>query len=301
MQRAIVIESAGSSQKILPTIAQLLVQKRKYYLMRTTKLSVTPSPSVLAAQAWIEVREALDCQLSPLGLRAMEALEARPGDIVVDIGCGTGQTALQLADRVGTHGRVIGVDISPLMLEVAQERARGHEVISFVEGDAARIELTDRGIDRIFSRFGVMAFTNPVEAFANLHRMLKPTGLLAFVCWRSLEENELDLLPLRAAGLEHMLDPTPFSFENSGRIRTVLDAAGFREIAIQAHDETVTSGELEAMVTVLLKVGPLGKILRENPQLRAEAEPRVRTALASGGNAAWVTLKAATWIVSARA
>jgi len=262
--------------------------------------SASPPANSLAAQAWIEVREPLDRQLSSLGLRAVEALSPRVGETVVDVGCGTGQTVLQLASRVGPRGRIIGVDIAPMVLDVAREQARGLGQVSFIDGDAATLDLPEGSADAFFSRFGVMAFPDPVAAFTNFRRILKPEGRVAFVCWRSLEENELDLLPLRAAGLEHLLDPTPFSFEDPDYIRGTLEAAGFKDVVVQPHDQTVTSGDLDAMASVLLKVGPLGRILRENPKLRPEAEPQVRAALADKGDAAHVFLKAATWIVSAR-
>jgi SAM-dependent methyltransferase len=261
----------------------------------------TSGPADLAAAAWAEVREPLDLQLSPLGLRAMEALSPRAGETVVDIGCGAGQTVLQLAERVGPRGRVIGVDIAPRLLDVARERASGLDHVSFIECDAARLDLPAGSIDAVFSRFGVMAFSDAVAAFSAFNRMLKRSGRLAFVCWRSLEENELDRLPLQAAGLEHLADATPFSFADPDHVRATLEAAGFTDIGIAAHDQDVTSGGLEAMMTVLLRVGPLGRILRENPDLRTAAQPRVREALAARGDPARVTLRAATWIVSARA
>jgi SAM-dependent methyltransferase len=201
----------------------------------------------------------------------------------------------------GPKGRVIGVDIAPLLLDVARERARGLGQISFIEGDAALLDLPPESVDAFFSRFGVMALSDHAAAFSNFHRMLKPGGRLAFVCWRSLVENELDLLPLRAAGLEHLLDPTPFSFEDPAYVRATLENAGFSEISISAYDEAVTSGDLGSTLTVILKVGPLGRILRENPELGLTAEPRVRAALAAKGDPARVALQAATWIVSARA
>jgi SAM-dependent methyltransferase len=261
-----------------------------------------PRPAaVLAAGAWVEVREPLDRQLSPLGLRAIEALSPRAGEVIVDVGCGAGQTVLQLADRVGPEGHVIGVDIAPLLLDAARERARGLPQVSFIEADAAVLDLPAASVDGFFSRFGVMALADHAAAFANFHRMLKPDGRLAFVCWRSLDENELDHLPLRAAGLEHRLDPTPFSFEDPAYVQGILEKAGFHDIGISADDQAVTSGDLEVMTTVLLKVGPLGRIIRENPELRAAAEPRVRAALAAKGDAARIALRAATWVVSARA
>ncbi len=256
---------------------------------------------LLAAEAWAEVRVPLDRQLSPLGLQAMDALRLEPGEVVVDLGCGTGQTVRQLAQRVGPAGRVIGVDISPLLLNLARGATQGLEQIDYIEGDAATLDLPPCSIDAFFSRFGVMALADHPAAFLNFHRLLKRNGKIAFVCWRSLAENLLDRLPLEATGLEALADPTPFRFEDASYVRTILEDAGFTEVDVRAHDALVSSGDLDAMATVLLKVGPLGKILRETPALRAEAEPRLRTALAALGDPAHVALKAATWIVTARA
>ena len=261
----------------------------------------SPQAKRLAAKAWAEVWELLDLHLSPLGLRAIEALAPRRGDAIVDVGCGAGQTVLQLAERVGREGQVIGVDIAPSLLALARRRAQGLGQVSFVEGDALTLGLPTGSVDGVFSRFGVMGFTDPVAAFANFHRMMKPSGRLAFVCWRSLEENELDLLPLRAAGLEEMIDRTPFSLADPEHIHATLEAAGFGRIAIGAHDEAVSSGDVDAMTTVLLRVGPLGRIVRENPDLRTAAEPRVRAALAARREHSRVFLTTATWTVTAQA
>ncbi len=259
-----------------------------------------PTRVDLAAQAWVDVCELLDLQLSPLGLPAIDALSPMRGDVVIDIGCGAGQSVLQLADRVGSEGRVIGVDIAPLLLGLAKRRAEGLSQVRFLEVDAQHLDLPDRSADGIFSRFGVMAFTDPVAAFSNFRRILKPSGRLAFVCWRALEDNELDFMPLKAAGLEAMADPTPFSFADAGFLRETLQTAGFEDVDVQANDQRVSSGNLEAMATVLLRVGPLGRILRENPDLRTDSEPRLRAALTEHEENGAVSLRAATWIVTAR-
>jgi SAM-dependent methyltransferase len=260
-----------------------------------------PQADALHAQAWADMRELLDLQLSPPGLRAIEALDPRPTETIVDIGCGAGQTVLQLAQRVGPEGQVTGVDISPLLLKLARQRAEGLSQACFVECDAAKLDLPEHSVDGFFSRFGVMAFVDPAAVFSNFHRMIKPSGRLAFVCWRSLGENELDLLPLQAAGLEAMLDPTPYSFEDADYLRATLQKAGFQQIDVAAHNELVSSGDLDAMAKVLLRVGPLGKILRESPGLRLDAEPRLRKALRAREARSSVALMAATWIVTARA
>jgi SAM-dependent methyltransferase len=270
------------------------------YRMSTTDTSSCVTRE-LAGKAWAGVADLLDLQLSPLGLPAIDALSLQIGESALDVGCGAGQSVLQLADRVGPEGRVTGVDIAPALLEVARRRAAGRSQVDFIECDALTLALPEHSIDCVFSRFGVMAFRDPVVAFSNFRRMMKTSGRLAFVCWRSLEENELDLLPLRAAGLEGWVDPTPFSFADPGYVQTTLQNAGFRQVAIQAHDEMVSSGDLDAMIVVLLSVGPLGKIIRENAEvMRAAAESRVRAALVARGNPDAVGLNAATWVVTAR-
>ncbi len=255
----------------------------------------------LAAQAWADVWRLSDLQLSPLGLRAIVALSPSSGLIVVDVGCGAGQSVLQLAERVGLHGHVIGIDIARPLLDIARHRAGELPNVNFLETDAQTVDLADQSADAIFSRFGVMAFGNPVAAFSNFRRILKSSGKLAFVCWRALDENELDQFPLQATGLSSMVDSTPFSFAEAASAREALAAAGFEDIALQAHDEPVSSGSLDAMARVLMTVGPLGKILRENPALRSGAEPRLRTALAGREREGAIHLRAATWIVTASA
>jgi hypothetical protein len=153
-----------------------------------------------------------------------------------------------------------------------------------------------------------MFFADPVAAFGNICRSLKANGRLAFVCWRTLEENALDHVPLRAASahLPPQPDddpdaPGPFAFARADRVVRILEKAGFAEIAITAHDEQVGSGNLDSMVAVCSKVGALGRILREHPELQAAALPAVRSALASYDRPGGVKLTAATWVVSARA
>ena len=170
-----------------------------------------------------------------------------------------------------------------------------------IQADAQFLDLPTGSADAVFSRFGVMTFNDPVAAFANFRRILRPSGALAFCCWRSLRENELDHLPLSAAGVQSTVDESPFSFADPEHIRRTLEAAGFSEIIIQSHDEKVSSGDLDAMTRVLLKVGPLGKIVRENSALQATAEPLLREALATLGNPSRVQLSASVWIVAARA
>ena len=258
--------------------------------------------------AWAEVREALERQLAPLGRPALAKLAPHPGESILDIGCGGGETALNLAQAVAPDGTVMGVDLSASVLAFARRLAEGCERVRFVQADAQVFPFEPASFDAAFSRFGVMFFTDPIAAFINIRRSLRPNGRLAFVCWRALEENQLDLLPLTAASAHlppqpaHDPDaPGPFAFANADRVRGILASAGFGEIEITARDEQVGSGDLDTMLAVCSRVGALGKILRENPALRAVTLPAVRSALAAHDGPDGVRLNAATWVVTARA
>jgi hypothetical protein len=147
-----------------------------------------------------------------------------------------------------------------------------------------------------------------VAAFANIRRALRPSGRLAFACWRAPEQNPAFGLPMRAVAphlppLPPAADPQapgPFAFASADRVRGILAEAGFEGVEVAPHDEAVGSGDLEAALAVSLKVGPLGAFLRDNPAMREVVAPAVRTALAAHEGTDGVRLDAAIWIVTAR-
>src|SRR5258707_7653038 len=165
------------------------------------RISPLPAPSQdeLRVAAWAEVREPLELQLAPLGRRSLAAVAPRPGESVLDIGCGGGETALSLARAVAPDGTVVGVDLSAAVLAFARRSAKGCERVRFVQADAQVFPFEPASFDAAFSRFGVMFFADPLAAFINIRRSLRPKARLAFVCWRALEENPLHILPLSAA------------------------------------------------------------------------------------------------------
>jgi len=229
---------------------------------------ISPLPALtqdeVRVSAWAEVREPLELQLAPLGRRALAALAPHPGESVLDIGCGGGETALDLARSVAPDGTVVGVDLSAAVLAFARRAAKGCERVRFVQADAQVFPFEPASFDAAFSRFGVMFFADPTAAFVNIRRSLRPNGRLAFVCWRALEENPLDIVPLRAASAHlppqpaHDPDaPGPFAFANPDRVRGILERAGFGEIEITARDEKVGSGDLDTMLAVCSQVGAL--------------------------------------------
>lgn len=267
--------------------------------------------NALAGETWAALQDRLDVQIQPLGARAMAALAPRPGERVLDIGCGCGQTTLALAEAVGPTGGVLGVDISRPMLAVARHRLAeaGAGVASLIEADAQAHAFAPATFDAVFSRFGVMFFADPTAAFANIRKALKPGGRLAFVCWRPLAQNAWMLVPM-AAALPHLgapppppdpLAPGPFAFADADRVRDILTAAGFTHVDLIPHDEKIGAGDADQATAVALKVGPLGALLREQPDKQPLVIDAIRAALTEHLTPEGVRLDSATWIVTATA
>jgi SAM-dependent methyltransferase len=261
-----------------------------------------------AGRTWAECQDLLDVQLEPLGRAVLDALALSPGEWVLDVGCGSGQTTLALAGRIGAAGHVVGVDISQPMLEVARRRAEVAPQVAFHEADAQTFAFEPATFDAIHSRFGVMFFDDPAAAFFNLRRALRPGGRLAFVCWRTPAENPIMTLPMQAAAAhlpppEPMVPgaPGPFAFADAERVRTILAAVGFGDIAIAPQDMPAGGNSVEGAVDLALKIGPLGRMLREHPAAAPAVVGAIRDLMAeSAGPDGRVFLDSATWIVTAR-
>ncbi len=259
-----------------------------------------------AGQTWVDLQDDLDRQIEPLGRAVLAALALKPGENVLDVGCGCGQSTLALAELVGPSGSVLGADISQPMLTLAKARSGGAPQVAYVEADAQTFPLEAGRFDAVHSRFGVMFFEDPTAAFANLRRALKPGGRLAFLCWRSIFENPIMTLPMQAAA-KHLPPaeppapgaPGPFAFADADRVRAILTDAGFAGIAIAPQDMLGGGNTLEDAVGMALRVGPLGRMLREHPDAGPAALDDIRAALAAHVTDGLVRLPSATWIVTA--
>lgn len=261
-----------------------------------------------AGLTWAECQAQLDRQLAILGAAAMRSLAPAAGERILDIGCGCGETSYALAERVGATGAVVGVDISEPMLAVARQRSGtpGSATPDFLQADAQTADLGEAGFDAVFSRFGVMFFNDPATAFANIRRALKPGGRLAFVCWRPMAENPWMRVPMEAAlpllPPQPPADPTapgPFAFADFERVRGILDEAGFSAVLITPFGAQIGSGDLDETLALALRVGPLARALRENPDHAGEIADVVRAALAAYVTPKGVLMPAAVWIVTA--
>ncbi len=259
---------------------------------------------------WVKLQEALDQQLASFGRVVMDRLEIASGERVLDIGCGCGETSLELGRRVGAKGSVLGIDISTVMLERARARGAGVANVEFLVADAQTHAFAPASFAALFSRFGVMFFKDPRAAFTNLARALAPGGRLGFHCWKSLPENPWMTVPLFAA-LQHVPPPTPpppdapgpFAFADADRVRGILADAGLDAIEFESRGDPigVGSGSLDDATDFALQMGPASIAIREaTPETIAKVRASVREALGPYMTSDGVRLDTSSWVVTAR-
>ncbi|RKS76869.1 methyltransferase family protein [Actinomadura pelletieri DSM 43383] len=226
----------------------------------------------------------------------------RPRDHVLDIGCGTGQTTREAA-RAASEGSAFGVDVSGVAVERAREVARREGIgnVDFACADA-QVDLPVERFDLVISRFGVMFFGDPVAAFANIRRALRPGGRLAMIVWRSRERNEWAVVVQRALGVSAGSVPDAFSLGEAEVVEGVLGAAGFVDVALTDVEEPVYYGpNVDVAVEWVRGFSTTRSVLDGlEPGATEEAVGRLRETLGAylGDDGVWLGSRA--WVVTAR-
>jgi len=194
-----------------------------------------------AAAGWEREREAVQAALAPLTDWMLERLAAQPGQTLLELGAGTGETGLLAARLVDPGGRVILTDRSTAMLEAAERRARelGLSNVQLRALDMEAIDLPEAAVDGVLCRLALMLVPDTTAALAGIRRVLRPGGRLIATVWDAVERNPwapalwevvermTDLPPARPGG------PGMFSLGDAGGIEALLADAGFREIAVE--------------------------------------------------------------------
>jgi len=272
-----------------------------------------------SGDGWLQNQEQLDRMLAECGHAILATADARPGERVLDIGCGAGDSSFALARSVAPGGTVTGIDISvPLIGRAHKREAQESTGARFLLADAATHDFTPAQADLLFSRFGLMFFDDPVAALRNLYGGLRNGGRLAFICWRAAGENDWVRLPMQAVrGIVPLAPgsspdpdaPGPFSFGDPDRVERLLAEAGFRDIRLTPFDCELCFGTgdsreaaIDDAVRLCGEVGPLRRLLAGQPEdICDRAVAAVRAAFARQVREDGVFINGACWIVTARA
>ncbi|MCL6285746.1 methyltransferase domain-containing protein [Ruegeria sp. 2012CJ41-6] len=242
-------------------------------------------------------------------------LPVHPGDKVLDVGCGFGDTAIQLARTVGANGHVTGVDCCDAFLDAAREDAAdaGVSNVSFLRADAEKT-LPRGEYDFVFARFGTMFFANPVAGLRNMRRALKPGGRMVHIVWRNRDDNPwlsmaknivLDYLPQPGDDAQ-TCGPGPFSMVNQEMVTSMMKSAGYEDIEFLRVDAPVLIGrDVEDAIAFQLAIGPAGEVFREAGALGEEKRPEIDAALAQAIEAQTtssegIVMPSSSWVISAR-
>tara|TARA_B110000438_G_scaffold45272_1_gene45340 strand:- start:101 stop:946 length:846 start_codon:yes stop_codon:yes gene_type:complete len=261
---------------------------------------------------WVDKQREMDIMLNPLGERVIQGLDLKEETKILDIGCGCGATTLEIAKLVN-QGEVIGVDISEPMLERATQTASDMALtnISYQVKDVQVDEMPNKYFDIAFSRFGVMFFEDPFEAFNNINHSLKDDGQLSFVCWQHASLNPWQSLSIQV--IKEFLDlpapapksPGPFAFEDKSYINEILTESGFRDIEIKDNQEDIVmfSGKsIREACEDYLTINPVvTEMLKNSPtELREEILEALIGKFSDFHNNEGLLFPSATWIVTAK-
>ncbi len=220
---------------------------------------------------WLTFEDQLDTLFKPVLELVLKRSGLSQGMRILDIGCGTGASALAAAQLVGAEGAVRGIDISEQFLERARQRASnaGLGNLSFQYADAQTTELSRGDIDAMISRFGVMFFADPTVAFANMARALKPGAQMTFAAWGGLSDNPWFKTPHIAAtarlGQPPKVDrnaPGPLAFHDKDRVAGLMTDAGLVDVQVSTVS-LVLNGPLSVEDAALLctRVGPAARVI----------------------------------------
>ncbi len=262
--------------------------------------------------AWVRHQDNIDQMIQPLGQSVLAAAAIKPGETVLDIGCGCGATTIEIAQRIGSLGSVTGIDISKAMLSRASSRAASVSngaSIKFKRSDVARRKFKKRSFDLAFSRFGVMFFPDPMKAFRNIRRALKPGGRLAFVCWQDMKKSQFFAVPALAASpfLEAVEEadpraPGPFAFADRDYVENILSESGFIDIRLTQQIIGITipdSGGPMPTADFLLGISPTPGAPTDNPRTLKKIQRAVANAFRDHYGPFGPVLETSTWLVTA--
>ncbi len=264
-------------------------------------------------ERWLNNLDRFEGMIAPVGRALLERAVFRAGERVVDIGCGAGATSLEIANRVGTSGAVLGLDISPTLIAAAERRARsaGAGNLSFRCGDAATTSFAGGTFDRLFSRFGVMFFPDAARAFANLHRFIRPGGRADFSVWAPARENMWIAQTLAVIGEFVELpapvprSPGPFALDDPAYVLELLEGAGFTSVGFETWRGNQPVGgpgaSPEEAVAFVFDAMSIGRMVDEaHPDTQAKVRRKLLELYARYRRPEGILMSGTAYLVTAR-
>ena len=260
---------------------------------------------------WVVKQNEMDIMLNPLGEKALAKLDLKSNSKVLDVGCGCGATTLEIAKKV-SDGTVTGLDISVPMLDQAKSEAsiQGISNVDFRVVDVQVEQLASKEYDYVYSRFGVMFFEDPFEAFRNISSSVKEGGKLSFVCWQDPYLNPWQSLSIQV--IRGYLDipsppprsPGPFAFQEKDYVKDILEQSGFPNISLDDNQEDITmfaGKSLQEASEDYLAINPVvTEMLKDSPDsLKAKIVESLKEAFSEYHKGDGLLFPSATWIVSA--
>jgi SAM-dependent methyltransferase len=261
-----------------------------------------------AGHAWVEQQALLDATYQGLEDLLVQEASAYRGGQVLDVGCGTGGTTLAIARALGPDGRCVGIDVSEPMVAAARERvsAEGSQA-RFIEADAQAFDFGDMGFDLVVSRFGVMFFDDPIQAFANIERAMRRGGDMRLLVWREPDDNpfmvtaERAALPVFGDALQRPAGgPGQFAFADRYQVQRILTAAGWDDVSLRPIDVPCRFPGAK-LIDWITRLGPVGRLcLALDEDARKGVFDVVLPAFERFIENDEVRFDAACWLVSAR-
>ena len=253
---------------------------------------------------WAEHAATYNASIGRYQSALIAAIGAQPGERILDVGCGSGELAIDLVR--GTPGTTaLGVDLSNAQLEVARQHA-GELPVTFQQADAQVQDFGAHSFDVIASRTGTMFFTDMAMAFANLAKATRPGGRLVMLVWRGIEDNEWlreffgaigRVLPMAPPPADA---PGPFSLSDPDRVADLLHAAGWTDVAFAAADELLWFGPDPDSTTTFM-VGQMKWLFEKLDDVgKRQAEANLHEVMAAHAGEDGVLLGSGAWIVTAR-
>jgi SAM-dependent methyltransferase len=260
-----------------------------------------------AGRAWVDAQQVLDRLFTPFEDLLVAAVRSASPRSVLDVGCGTGSTTLAVARALDADGRCLGIDLSEPMIALARARAARERIAAeFVCADAQVHAFEPDSVDMILSRFGVMFFADPVQAFSNLRRAARDSAQLRCIAWRSAADNPFMTTAERAAAplLPNMPPRRPdgpgqFAFADRDRVLAILHESGWIGIDIRPLDVACTLSEQD-LFRYVTRLGPVGLMLQDaDDDTRARVGESIRGAFDPYVHGDHVRFTAACWMVTA--